>query len=104
MAIEDAAVLAGMFGEHPDNPVKALRAYERTRRKRVAKVRKLARRQGRIYGLTGPEAWIRNMVMRKLGGEKLLTRHDWLFGWAPPVFEFADRYVTQIGGEEAEEQ
>jgi salicylate hydroxylase len=101
MAIEDAAVLAACFAQHSDDPAAALRAYERARRKRIAQVLKLSRRQGRIYGLTGPEAWIRNMVMRRMGGQRLLTRLDWLYGWAPPVFEFADRYVTQIGGEEA---
>ena len=26
-----------------------------------------------------------------------------LFGWTPPAFDFADRYVTQIGGDEAED-
>jgi salicylate hydroxylase len=103
MAIEDAAILASSFAQHGDEPAKALRAYERARKKRIAQVHKLSRRQGRIYGLTGPEAWIRNIVMRRLGGERLLTRLDWLYGWAPPVFEFADRYVTQLGGEETQE-
>lgn len=104
MAIEDAAVLAATLGQNADNPGKALRDYERTRRRRTAKVQKLARRQGRIYGMTGPEAWIRNMVMRRMGGQKLLARHDWLFSFKPPAFDFADRYVTQIGGDEAEDQ
>src|SRR5690242_3161909 len=102
MAIEDAAVLAASLAPHGDNPVKGLRDYERARRKRVAKVQKLARKQGRIYGLIGPEALIRNMVMRSRSGAKLLARYDWLFGWTPPAFDFADRYVTQIGGDETE--
>jgi salicylate hydroxylase len=102
MAIEDAAVLAAMFAAHAENPARAIRDYERARKKRVAHVRKLSRRQGRIYGLTGPEAWVRNLVMRQLGQRKLLYRYDWLFGWEPPVFEIADRYVTQTAGENAE--
>jgi salicylate hydroxylase len=102
MAIEDAAVLASVLGPSDANTAKALRAYERARRSRTAKVQKLARRQGRIYGQTGPEAVIRNFVMRRLGGQKLLARYDWLFGFDPPVFDFADRHVTQIGGDEAE--
>ena len=102
MAIEDAAELAASLAQHSDNPAEGLRNYERARRKRVAKVQKLARKQGRIYGLTGPEALIRNMVMRSRGGAKLLARYDWLFGWTPPAFDFADRYVTQIGGDETE--
>ena len=102
MAIEDAAVLAANFGEQTDDPAKAIRNYERARKKRIARVRKLSARQGRIYGLTGPEAWIRNAVMRQMGSRKLLYRYDWLFEWAPPEFDFAGRYVTQIGGEDAE--
>jgi len=102
MAIEDAAVLAACLAQHSESPAKGLRNYERSRRKRTAKVQKLARKQGRIYGLTGPEALIRNMVMRSRGGAKLLARYDWVFGWTPPAFDFADRYVTQIGGDEAE--
>jgi salicylate hydroxylase len=102
MAIEDAAVLASMLGPDNTSPAKALRAYERARRRRTAKVQKLARRQGRRYGMSGPEAVIRNFVMRQLGGPRLLARHDWLFGFNPPVFDFADRHVTQIGGDEAE--
>lgn len=102
MAIEDAAVLAASLADSEINPAKALRAYEKARRGRTAKVQKLARRQGRIYGKSGPEALIRNFVMRKLGGQNLLHRYDWLFGFEPPVFDFADRHVTQIGGDEAE--
>ena len=98
MAIEDAAVLAAGFAQNADNPALAIRAYERARRKRIAKVQRIARKQGRIYGRTGPEALIRNVVMKSLGGERLLARYDWLFGWQPPVFESAQRYVTKLGG------
>jgi salicylate hydroxylase len=101
MAIEDAAVLAGALADAA-NPAKALRAYEKARRGRTAKVQKLARRQGRIYGMTGPEAVIRNMVMRAMGGQKIVIRQDWLFGFSAPVLDFRDRHVTQMGGDEAE--
>jgi salicylate hydroxylase len=104
MAIEDAAVLAAALAQNTDHPAKALRNYERERRRRTAKVQKLARKQGRIYGLTGPEALIRNLVMRQIGGQKLLARYDWLFGWTPPAFDFAGHHVTQIGGDEAEDR
>jgi len=43
-----------------------------------------ARRQARIYGLTGPEAFVRNLAMRGMGGEKLRARYDWLYSWRPP--------------------
>ena len=61
MAIEDAAVLADMLGEYLDDPADALRAYEGARRRRIARVQQAARRQGRIYGLSGPEALLRNL-------------------------------------------
>jgi salicylate hydroxylase len=104
MAIEDAVVLAASLSQNADRPAKALREYERARRRRTTKVQKLARKQGRIYGMTGPEALIRNMVMRRMGGQRLLARQDWLFGYAAPVLDSADRHVTQIGGDEAEER
>jgi salicylate hydroxylase len=102
MAIEDAAVLAAVLSGGGDNPAKALRAYERARRKRTATAQKAARKQARIYGLTGPEALIRNMVMRAKGGEKLLGRYDWLYAWRPPKFESPNKYVAEIGEGETE--
>jgi salicylate hydroxylase len=86
MAIEDAAVLANMLGKYMDDPSDALRAYEGARRHRTALAQLRSRRQARIYGLTGPEALIRNLAMRALGGEKLRARYDWLYDWQPPGF------------------
>jgi salicylate hydroxylase len=97
MAIEDAAVLASCLMENPERPARAFRAYEKARRKRVQNVQDLARKQGRIYGMTGPEALARNLVMRWRGGEKLLARYDWIYEWTPPPFEFTGRYVRQSG-------
>jgi len=84
MAIEDAAVLADMLGRHGEDPAAALRRYERIRGHRTARVQQMSRKQGRIYGLTGPEALLRNMGMRMLGSERLLARQDWLYSWRPP--------------------
>jgi salicylate hydroxylase len=83
MAIEDAAVLAAALGE-AGNPAEALRRYERQRRQRTERVQRMSRKQGRLYGLSGPEALIRNMGMRMLGSERLLARQDWLYSWRPP--------------------
>jgi salicylate hydroxylase len=85
MAIEDAAVLADMLGKYINDPADALRAYEGARRLRTARVQKASRGQARIYGRSGPEALIRNLGMRLLGGEKLRARYDWLYSWQPPV-------------------
>ena len=96
MAIEDAAVLTAAMAGGGDAG-KALRAYERARRKRTAMAQKAARKQARIYGLTGPEALIRNLVMRAKGGEKLLARYDWLYAWRPPKYEAPAKYVAELG-------
>jgi salicylate hydroxylase len=84
MAIEDAAVLADMLGKYLDDPADALRAYEGARRHRTALAQLRSRRQARLYGLTGPEALIRNLALRAMGGEKLRARYDWLYSWRPP--------------------
>ncbi len=84
MAIEDAAVLANMLGKYLDDPADALRGYEGARRLRTARAQLAARRQSRIYGRTGPEALMRNLVMRAKGGEKLLRRYDWIYNWQAP--------------------
>lgn len=84
MAIEDAAVLADMLGQYLDDPCDALRAYEGARWHRAARAQQAARGQSRIYGLTGPQALIRNLAMRAMGGEKLRARYDWLYDWRPP--------------------
>jgi salicylate hydroxylase len=84
MAIEDAAVLADMLGKYLDDPCDALRAYEGARHHRTARAQQATRRQGRIYGLSGPEAFVRNLAMRAMGGEKLRARYDWLYDWHPP--------------------
>lgn len=84
MAIEDAAVLAGFLREYRDDPADALRAYEGSRRHRTARAQQASAKQGRIYGLTGPEALVRNLVMRTTGGNRLLQRYDWIYSWKPP--------------------
>ena len=40
--------------------------------------------KGRIYGMSGPEALARNLVMRAMGGERLRARYDWLYDWHAP--------------------
>ncbi len=84
MAIEDGVVLADMLAKYLDDPSDALRAYEGARWHRTMRAQQAARRQARIYGLTGPEALVRNLAMRAMGGEKLRARYDWLYSWQPP--------------------
>ena len=81
MAIEDAAVLADCMKAHFGAPEAGLRAYEAARRARTERAQQTSRKQGKLYGQTGPETLIRNLGMRLLGGENLLKRYDWLYSW-----------------------
>jgi salicylate hydroxylase len=85
MAIEDATVLAAALKRNQHDPVAGLRQYETQRRSRVLRVQRQAQRQGRLYGQSGPQAAIRNVGMRLLGGNRLLHRYDWLYKWQPPA-------------------
>jgi len=82
MAVEDAAVLAECFGAAAD-PRTALASYERLRRHRAARAQRAARINGIAYHLKGPAALLRNLALRAGGGETLLRRYDWLYGWQP---------------------
>ena len=81
MAIEDGAVLAARLAATPDDPATAMRRYEHDRRARVAKVQRAARRNGRIYQYAGPDAAVRDLAMRALGGAALRRRYDWIYNW-----------------------
>jgi salicylate hydroxylase len=83
MAIEDAHVLAEHLGRTPDRPEKGLRRYERQRLRRTARVQRAARGNSRVYHMSGLAALARNMALRSRGGESLLQRYDWLYGWRP---------------------
>jgi salicylate hydroxylase len=84
MAIEDAAVLAGCLSHSLDDPAQGLRAYERARQARTARAQQVSHKQGRIYGFSGPEALLRNLAMKTMGGERLRSRYDWIYNWQPP--------------------
>jgi salicylate hydroxylase len=84
MAIEDAAVLAkclGVSGEDVAGIPAALKHYARLRRARVARVQRAARTAGRIYHLSGPVAYARDLVIRAMGAKRMLARQDWIYDW-----------------------
>jgi salicylate hydroxylase len=81
MAIEDAHALAASLGRLPDRPDQAMRRYERQRARRTARVQRAARWNGRLYHLQGPAALLRNWILRSKGGDSLISRYDWLYGW-----------------------
>jgi salicylate hydroxylase len=84
MAIEDAAVLAWCLKEYRDDPADALRAYEGARRRRTARAQQVSHKQGGIYGRSGPEALVRNLGMKVIGGDRLRARYDWIYTWRSP--------------------
>src|SRR5262245_8483276 len=83
MAIEDAAVLAQRLAATPDDPAAAMRGYERQRRARTARAQRAARRNGTVYHMGGAEAFLRTIALVAMGGQRLLTHYNWLYGWNP---------------------
>jgi salicylate hydroxylase len=85
MAIEDAAVLAKCLGQTQSEGgptiAAAMQRYARLRRSRVARVQRAARRQGRIYHLTGAAALARDLTIRAMGASRMLARQDWIYDW-----------------------
>jgi salicylate hydroxylase len=78
-AIEDAGALADCLKGSPDLS-QALAVFSRQRAPRAARVQAQAKAQARIYHLSGPFAWGRDLGMLALGPERLLRRYDWLYG------------------------
>lgn len=81
MALEDASVLAGSLVGDPQNIDAALKSYEECRMPRTRRVARAAARNGRIYHVHGPAAWLRNQAMKSLGGQRLMKRYGWLYDW-----------------------
>jgi salicylate hydroxylase len=81
MAIEDAAVLAQRLADMPDDPAGAMRLYEQQRQWRTARTQRAARRNGAVYHMGGPAAFLRTLALSAMGRERLLTGYDWLYGW-----------------------
>ncbi len=82
MGIEDGFVLAACLRGAP-GPAAGFRRYESRRMARTARVQRAARANGDIYHLGGVAARARDMALRLLGAEQLMSRWDWLYGWRP---------------------
>ena len=70
-AIEDGAVLAACLA-NADDVAAALERYASLRRQRTAKIQALARRNARIFHLSGPAAWARDLAAKR-GGERTMS-------------------------------
>jgi len=82
LAIEDADQLAQCLTLSPEDPATAFRAYEAARRARTTRLQHTSRRFGRIYHLSGPARFARNLALRARSGESALRQFDWLYGKA----------------------
>jgi salicylate hydroxylase len=85
MAIEDAAVLAKCLSEIQNEGAPsialAMQRYAKLRLPRVTQVQRAARQSGRIYHLTGPAAFARDLAIRLMGANRVLARQDWIYDW-----------------------
>jgi len=80
MAIEDAAVLAQQVAAH-ESVEEAFLAYQKLRVPRIRKTVRLAHANRFIYHMRGPFAYARNAALKKIPGDRLLARQDWLYNW-----------------------
>jgi 2-polyprenyl-6-methoxyphenol hydroxylase-like FAD-dependent oxidoreductase len=78
-AIEDAGALGRILAQVQDIPA-AVSMYSRDRVPRATRVQREALKLGRIYHMSGPSAFARDVTMRLLGTRALTQRYDWLYG------------------------
>jgi salicylate hydroxylase len=77
-AIEDAGALGRILAQVQDIPA-AVSMYSGDRVARATRVQREALKLGRIYHLSGPSAFARDLTMRLLGTCALTQRYDWLY-------------------------
>ena len=83
MAIEDAAELGQCMGQAIQDPAGAMRIYEQRRLARTARAQREARRNGVFYHGSVVPGFMRSLAIAAMGGERLISRYDWLYGWTP---------------------
>jgi 2-polyprenyl-6-methoxyphenol hydroxylase-like FAD-dependent oxidoreductase len=85
MAIEDAAQLGRCAREEnaSGDLAGAMRLYEQRRLARTALTQRESRRNGAIYQRSGVAGFMRTLAVAAIGGERLISRYDWLYGWTP---------------------
>lgn len=81
LAIEDAAVLAQEAARSPDDLAAAFARYAARRCSRAVRVQKAGRDNGRIYHAGRLVAFARDIAIARRGGEGMLKRYRWLYGW-----------------------
>lgn len=81
MAIEDAAMLADVIADFPNDLRQSLTIWENLRRPRIEKVRKRGALNRLAWHARGPVAIARNLFLRMRSSEQLAADLDWLYGW-----------------------
>jgi salicylate hydroxylase len=81
MAIEDAAMLAGVVADFPADPATGLQIWENLRRPRVAKVARRGALNRLAWHAAGPVAIARNLFLKMRSSDGLAADLDWLYGW-----------------------
>jgi salicylate hydroxylase len=86
LALEDAEAVAyhleaGLPAASASATSSALAAFVRERQARALRVAAASRRNGGLYHVAGPAAWVRDQGMAAAGGERLMRGYDWLYGY-----------------------
>lgn len=76
-AIEDAVVLA-RYLKSAEETAPQLRAYEKARAQRTARMQALAIENGRAYHVNPLKRIIRDLLLPRMGG-RLISRSDWIY-------------------------
>lgn len=81
LALEDAVTLADALAVAEQSVEGAIASYEKARRTRTARVMAAARRNGRVYHLSGVAALARNAALRAVPPERIMAGYDWIYDW-----------------------
>ena len=81
LALEDGVTLADTLAAAGEDVEIGLATYEQARRVRTTRVMAAARRNGRIYHLSGVAALARNAVLRALPPAQIMAGYDWVYSW-----------------------
>lgn len=81
LALEDAMTIASCIAARGSDLTTAFKDYELQRQPRAARVQSASRDNGRIYHLSGPMAFARNLALKALPPSRIMSGYDWLYGW-----------------------
>ncbi len=83
MALEDAVVLGRQVERHSADLPAALRAYEKARQPRTARIVRSSHRLAGVYHAGPPLSLFRDAFIRMTSGRRGLERMAWLYDWRP---------------------